>query len=221
MAWRSKPQELRCGFRFKKASNIKTVINNKNKQQTSAAVCFSKSIQLLKQAGFDEPAAIELARNASPHEIEQQIRWLPNRNPHRNSCGLLRRAIEQQWPEPATADNTPAVSEAVRCRQKQQKIDDDADQRQAKQQQQRREKQLAVWRSLPQGNRTIQTCPNPNGFPGLPSVLQNTDFAGARPSETTVKWRLSIFRAGSIRIQGMRVVQCRSETNLHRQNEAG
>ena len=45
-----------------------------------------------------------LGRIAAKHSeemIRQQIGWLPLRNPSRNPLGMLRRAIEENWPAPA------------------------------------------------------------------------------------------------------------------------
>ena len=60
--------------------------------------------QLLRKAGFDERVARRLAQRHSEEVIERQINWLPNRNVTRSRLGLLRRAIEEDWPKPDTTD---------------------------------------------------------------------------------------------------------------------
>ena len=109
--------------RFKKASVEKKEVNNTNKQQVVVA-SFSKSIDLLTQAGFDRQAAEGIAQLASFEEIQRQIGWLPLRNPGPNKLGLLRRSIEGKWSAPA-AEKEVTESDALRHRreQEQQKID--------------------------------------------------------------------------------------------------
>ncbi len=51
--------------------------------------------------GFSEKTAAKLIREHGRQTIEEQIAWLPHRAPARSPAGLLRRAIEQAWPEPA------------------------------------------------------------------------------------------------------------------------
>jgi hypothetical protein len=66
---------------------------------------------LLIDAGFDTATARRLAKEYPFGRIARQCAWLPQRNPHRNKLGLLRRAIEEDWPEPAAAtkDDSPAA----------------------------------------------------------------------------------------------------------------
>ena len=57
--------------------------------------------QKLIGIGFSEKTAAKLIREHNEQTIEEQIAWLPHRAPARSPAGLLRRAIEQQWPTPA------------------------------------------------------------------------------------------------------------------------
>lgn len=50
--------------------------------------------------GFDAAMARRLAEAYPAERIARQCAWLPRRNPCRNTLGLLRRAIEEDWPEP-------------------------------------------------------------------------------------------------------------------------
>ena len=59
---------------------------------------------LLLKAGFDRATAGRLARRSSVEVIQRQIQWLPHRTANRNLLGLLRRAIEEDWPKPSGAD---------------------------------------------------------------------------------------------------------------------
>ena len=60
-------------------------------------------LELLRQTGFDETTAKALAARQSAEVIRRQVQWLPLRNTTRNRLGLLRRAIEEDWPQPEGA----------------------------------------------------------------------------------------------------------------------
>ena len=65
--------------------------------------------------GFDQATAERLSCSRSLEHIERQIAWIGKRNPTRNALGMLRRAIEEDWPEPVnlavelTAEQSPAM----------------------------------------------------------------------------------------------------------------
>ncbi len=69
-------------------------INKTLKQQDAAA------FELLRGAGFAENAAQALADRHPFGRIERQVRWLDRRQVKSNRLGLLRAAIEEDWPEP-------------------------------------------------------------------------------------------------------------------------
>jgi hypothetical protein len=78
----------------------------------SASACASTpAFGLLIDAGFDTTTARHLAKEYPFGRIARQCAWLPQRNPHRNKVGLLRKAIEEDWPEPpaATQVESPAA----------------------------------------------------------------------------------------------------------------
>lgn len=64
----------------------------------SVAACFAT----LKAEGFDDRVARRFAKAYSIGQVLNQIEWLPMRGPARNRVGLLRRAIEQNWPKPVS-----------------------------------------------------------------------------------------------------------------------
>lgn len=92
--------------RSKNQTKEKTLVNNISKQQQyssahpAAANAVQESIRLLRGEGFDEQAASRLALHREPSSIRRQIEWLKHRHPSRNRLGLLRRAIEADWPAP-------------------------------------------------------------------------------------------------------------------------
>lgn len=65
-----------------------------------AAAAVSLAAQQLTKVGFDGAAALQLAERYSNEDIRKQIAWIEKRKPSNNRLGMLRRAIEQNWPEP-------------------------------------------------------------------------------------------------------------------------
>jgi hypothetical protein len=71
----------------------------------------------LLEAGFTKATAALLARRNSAEVIRRQIEWLPYRTANRNRLGLLRRAIEEDWPKPSGAEaseNDPELYSAAK-----------------------------------------------------------------------------------------------------------
>ena len=69
-------------------------------QKPPAAAAADGIVAKLLAVGFDVSAAGQLASRWSAEVIEQQLAWLPQRKADRNRLGLLRRAIEENWPPP-------------------------------------------------------------------------------------------------------------------------
>jgi hypothetical protein len=88
--------------RFKKPTSLKTNPENENNKQDTVAVN-AKAIDLLKR-WFDNDTAKHLLLQTSLDEIENQVDWLPLRNPSNNPAGMLRRAIEERWSQPAAVE---------------------------------------------------------------------------------------------------------------------
>ena len=96
------------GNRSEKVNGISIKKELKTSKTTAAAaevisdapIAAAAAVALLVQVGFDTPTADRLARGHSPDVIQRQIDWLPLRRPSRNRLGLLRRAIEEDWPKP-------------------------------------------------------------------------------------------------------------------------
>jgi hypothetical protein len=59
------------------------------------------TFEILKEAGFDKAAARAMALKFSFGRVKSQIGWIDQRNAKRNRLGLLRRAIEENWPAPS------------------------------------------------------------------------------------------------------------------------
>ena len=83
-------------------SEIQTSIKKKPENETinRQPVADTQLQQKLIAIGFSEKTAAKLIREHSRQVIEEQMAWLPHRAPARSPAGLLRRAIEQQWPAP-------------------------------------------------------------------------------------------------------------------------
>jgi hypothetical protein len=78
-------------------TDIEIKQTNKTLKQQNAV-----TLERLKEAGFDAQAAQVLASRFSVERVERQIRWLDRRHVKRNRLGLLRMAIEQDWPAPSS-----------------------------------------------------------------------------------------------------------------------
>ena len=92
-------------------SEIRSSIQTKPENETSKQQVAprAKATELLKGAGFGTKAATNLAERASLETIERQLDWLEHRAPTRNRLGLLRKAIEQDWSEPAKVGTSQLV----------------------------------------------------------------------------------------------------------------
>ena len=97
------------GERFRKVNGIRIKTELKKEQTTAvlattaantAKAAAESPLELLKQTGFDDTTARQLAVKHPTEIIQRQVEWLPLRNITRNRLGLLRRAIEQDWPKP-------------------------------------------------------------------------------------------------------------------------
>ena len=69
-----------------------------------------KSVEILKQQGFSEKVALELAQSHPAEVIKRQTELFPKRRANTNPLGLLRRAIEENWEKPEAKLRTPVVS---------------------------------------------------------------------------------------------------------------
>jgi hypothetical protein len=76
---------------------IKQINKTLKQQQTPAA-----TLEKLKSAGFDTVAAQAIASKFSAERIERQLRWIDQRHAKQNPLGLLRAAIQDDWPEPGS-----------------------------------------------------------------------------------------------------------------------
>jgi hypothetical protein len=82
--------------RFENPTDIEIKQRNETLKQ-QVAVSFEK----LKAEGFDEQAALAIASKFPAERIERQIRWIDERHVKLNRLGMLRSAIERDWPAPA------------------------------------------------------------------------------------------------------------------------
>ena len=83
------PERIPAGHSGKDTIETKP-LNEKAKQ----------AAELLRREGFGGRTADTLARRYPDELIRRQIKWLPLRNASKSRTGLLRRAIEGDWPEP-------------------------------------------------------------------------------------------------------------------------
>jgi hypothetical protein len=82
-------------------TSIKTKLKNETEKQPQVeAAADLHPFNLLLQEGFNKETARELAASVRLEVIRQQIEWLPLRAPARSRLGMLRRAMEGNWPPP-------------------------------------------------------------------------------------------------------------------------
>lgn len=145
--------------RFKKDTKDKTEKKDTDKQQTNrAAADISESLNLLIGAGFDEQIARQLASTTDMQAIQRQIDWLEKRQPRDNPLGMLRRAIEQDWPEPPASIKDRKWHQFA-ARERQQNVENELHEDQiaeAKRERRRgRRLLLPVWQGLSAGERDV------------------------------------------------------------------
>jgi hypothetical protein len=86
----STSQERIPADQSEKESNETKFLNEKQKQ----------AVFLLREQGFNKAWAEKLARLHAPELIEKQVGWVDSRHPTKSRTGLLKRAIEGDWPKP-------------------------------------------------------------------------------------------------------------------------
>ena len=110
------------GKRSEKVNGISIKTESKTEETTAAVGAASTprapdsaaaAVAVLVKQGFDEPTARHLAQRRPWEIIQRQVEWLALRQVRCNRLGLLRKAIEHDWPKPEGASNTaPTASEA-------------------------------------------------------------------------------------------------------------
>ena len=75
-------------------------INNTFKQQRVPVISNEEGFKMLRAAGFDVRAAVELSDRYPNGRLRRQVDWASQRKASRNRMGMLRRAIEEDWSPP-------------------------------------------------------------------------------------------------------------------------
>ncbi|XAI97028.1 hypothetical protein [Planktothrix phage Pag-JY44] len=100
---------------FQNQTTIKTTsLNNPSKQHRSqqgasddaVGVSFAEAVDLLVSQGFSLSVAQTLAKTHTYETIKNQIEWQKDRQASRNKLGMMRKAIEENWPQPQAAQST-------------------------------------------------------------------------------------------------------------------
>lgn len=96
---------------FQNQTTIKTTsLNNPSKQHSNSADAvgenFAKAVDLLMNQGFSLSVAQTLAKSHDYEAIRKQIEWQKGRQASRNRLGMMRKAIEENWPQPEAAQTT-------------------------------------------------------------------------------------------------------------------
>lgn len=86
--------EIRTGIKTKPT-------NDTFKQQKGTDDAeIQESWKMLQAQGFDRKTSTRMAEQYPKERILDQVKWLPLRAPARNPLGMLRLAIEENWPDP-------------------------------------------------------------------------------------------------------------------------
>lgn len=96
---------------FQNQTTIKTTsLNNPSKQHSNSADAvgddFAKAVDLLVNQGFSLSVAQTLAKSHDYETIRKQIEWQKGRQASRNRLGMMRKAIEENWPQPEATQTT-------------------------------------------------------------------------------------------------------------------
>lgn len=100
---------------FQNQTTIKTTsLNNPSKQHRTqdessddaVGVSFAEAVDLLVSQGFSLAVAESLAKSHDSEAIKNQIEWQKGRQASRNRLGMIRKAIEENWPQPEAVQTT-------------------------------------------------------------------------------------------------------------------
>ncbi|QDU42859.1 hypothetical protein Mal52_13280 [Symmachiella dynata] len=123
----SSGSENPAGGRFRKPSKEKT--GQKNTLQQHSAAADKKGFQLLCEVGFDEKTAEKLSEASNTDVIERQIKWIGRRKVEQNRLGMLRRAIEENWPEPDRPKDAKMLNRELRERDRKRAAEEEREER--------------------------------------------------------------------------------------------
>lgn len=92
---------------FHNQTTVKTTgLNNTPKQHKAGDAvpeALLESFDLLINQGFSRSVALALSKDFDSERIQRQIDWQEGRQASRNRLGMLRKAIEEDWPQPEGA----------------------------------------------------------------------------------------------------------------------
>ena len=183
--------ESPAGDRFKTASDKKTDSKDTNKQQTVDAEKNSKQkskhvVELLIQQGIDRRTADQLAEQHAAEIIRQQIEWLTSRKPSENPAGMLRRAIEGNWPQPpemVVLEKQRERRQQQRLKQRQQNSEDVVMATRKKERGEHQQRLLQEWGSatLEERQRWIQAAARRETSTRLADIIRRENVQATKP----------------------------------------
>lgn len=132
-------------------STKKEVLKETTNKQQAAATDHSEIVGLLRAEGFDRRSAEALAQAHPAEKVRRQLDWAKHRNATVNRLGMIRKAIEEDWPQPA---GVAAEADAHRSSQLEEekrraaKLQAEALAKADHEQQARRRQLLSIWEEL-------------------------------------------------------------------------
>ncbi len=170
---------------FNNPTSIKTTeVKDTYKQQPVAAD--KNSVEALINAGHDRRTAEKLAIVHSPEAIQQQLTWLDARKPTENRIGMLRRAIEDNWPPPrevAVREKRQQLRQQERLKSVAKEQEDSETLRRKQQRKQRQQRILQEWgsASLEQRRHWIQIAVERETSRRLADILRRENATTTKP----------------------------------------
>jgi len=181
----SNGSEIRPAERFKNQTSIKTTnSNNTFKQQTAAAD--QKIVRVLTQQGMDRRTAEKLTTEHAAKEIKQQLDWLDARKPTENRTGMLRKAIEDNWPKPRDIEHKEKrrkLREQQRDKDARQHQEDSVLVRRKQQRSERQQRLLQEWGSASPSQRRqwIQAAAQRETSARLADIIRREELTTSKP----------------------------------------
>ncbi|MCA9036353.1 MAG: hypothetical protein KDA91_14560 [Planctomycetaceae bacterium] len=170
--------------RFKKPTSKKDNSTNDIHKQQHAAV--TQAVSLLVNSGLDRATAIKLAEKRGLAVVENQLAWLDSRNPTTNRIGMLRKAVDEDWPKPAAvADREKRSQDRLKHRrQNQQRLQEESVNAAEKQKRrQRRQRLLDEWgsSSFAQRQRWIQLAAKRENSARIRDIIRRDSPSTTKP----------------------------------------
>jgi hypothetical protein len=147
---------------------------------------FLKCVENLQAEGFDKPTATSLVEKRGVDVVGRQLQWLESRNPQQNRVGFLRKAIEEDWPQPQNVivkEKLQRERQLEAEREAKRLAEEAAVAQQKKHRAARKAALLEIWSCLPKGSRrqVINAASERQESQTLREMIRSQDPATEKP----------------------------------------